>query len=412
MDEDEHPSCFAPYSSPHPDLTNPLENFPKSPNPSVVSSSREMIVGPHMYVNPMVSHVGTSLDDSLYVSGFPTDVQLPSFSLLEREPQKSPFTSQNSGGTAHFHSAFVDIQPDVMDFQKDDDNSWSTGQLQDLMDFAEAMPLSNGEVRNNVEVMSNYNHSKRSNWQELTEAGLYIDSTKQRTQELHEANAASASQSNKARMRWTPELHEAFVDAVNQLGGSERATPKGVVRLMNVEGLTIYHVKSHLQKYRTARVRSNSSEGDKTSTLEQVSAVDLKTSVTISEALRMQMKVQKRLHEQLEIQRKLQLKIEEQGKYLLQMLKSQNKAKKDKPNPVVFKADGPSSSDFKPTASDLDRLQVGAVPSTSSQGRGPSHGSKGKQKVLESSIGANQQLQNADSAPRSMKRARTEDSLQ
>lgn len=66
------------------------------------------------------------------------------------------------------------------------------------------------------------------------------------------------------RMRWTSSLHARFIRAVQLLGGHERATPKSVLELMDVKDLTLAHVKSHLQMYRTVKntdKQTASSEG-------------------------------------------------------------------------------------------------------------------------------------------------------
>ncbi|PKA62084.1 Myb family transcription factor APL [Apostasia shenzhenica] len=135
----------------------------------------------------------------------------------------------------------------------------------------------------------------------------------------------------KPRLRWTAELHDRFVDAVAQLGGPDKATPKTIMRIMNIKGLTLYHLKSHLQKYRMGKqsakdIEKNSndasgvveSQGSTTSSTSK--HADQEFNDGCNEAMRVQMELQRRLHEQLEVQRSLQLRIDAQGKYLQSIL--------------------------------------------------------------------------------------------
>ncbi|KAI3881827.1 hypothetical protein MKW92_007267 [Papaver armeniacum] len=135
--------------------------------------------------------------------------------------------------------------------------------------------------------------------------------------------------SSRKRLRWTDELHERFEEAVAQLGGPDKATPKGVLRVMGVQSLTIYHIKSHLQKYRLSKyLPESTSDGKRTDRNEsddKFTSSDGTPGMQITEALKLQMEVQKRLHEQLEVQRQLQLRIEAQGKYLKRIIDEQQR---------------------------------------------------------------------------------------
>ncbi|XP_061374079.1 myb-related protein 2-like isoform X2 [Gastrolobium bilobum] len=142
----------------------------------------------------------------------------------------------------------------------------------------------------------------------------------------------------KPRLKWTPDLHARFIEAVHQLGGADKATPKTVMKLMGIPGLTLYHLKSHLQKYRlsknmhgqsnnvTHKINPGPATGERLSENNGTHMNNLNLGsqsnkdLHINEALQMQIEVQRRLNEQLEVQRLLQLRIEAQGKYLQAVL--------------------------------------------------------------------------------------------
>ncbi|XP_075075312.1 myb family transcription factor PHL11-like isoform X4 [Nicotiana tabacum] len=113
---------------------------------------------------------------------------------------------------------------------------------------------------------------------------------------------------------------------------------------MGVKGLTLYHLKSHLQKYRlgqqakkqnAAEQNKENSSGDSSGQFNlhssgpgtsSLSMNYIQGDVPIAEAVMSQIEVQKRLQDQLEVQQKLQMRIEAQGKYLQVILSKAQKS--------------------------------------------------------------------------------------
>ncbi|KAG6409387.1 hypothetical protein SASPL_127426 [Salvia splendens] len=315
-------------------LPSPIEeNFPQLPNPPQVFSSGSGCPT-RIHYSPNTSGSICSTMYSLSPKG--------GDSFMENQHPYSVMQSTELGGYA----------------MENHDVSWN--EIENFLDTP--LKMADGRIETSRDPMVAEDHSKKTNWQEWAEEFITVDDETldsnwsdllvqgniPESEAKLQRNPVPCSNdfpavgsptplSNKARMRWTPELHEAFVDAVNKLGGCDRATPKGVLKIMNVDGLTIYNVKSHLQKYRSARYKPESPEGQCL-----IFNFDGRT-VGITEALRLQMEVQKQLHDQLEIQRTLQIRIEEQGKRLQEMFEQQRKLEEVKGKTPSLKTDTPQT---------------------------------------------------------------------
>ncbi|CAL5404057.1 unnamed protein product [Camellia sinensis] len=416
-------------SSSFPVFPTPLEeNYPKFTDSFQVSSERELMmhsISPRP--TPLDSNSGTVGNLFSSASGFSTDVHFSSVSPQARCFHNSPFISQSSSDGASLppihssHSGLHSTQ--LINYPEgNNDMSWTTDLLQDFLDFPENIPVQNGQVETITGVMASQEHVKRTDWQEWAHQSISVDDAldldsnwsdipddisvpdpkpkviepptdvfaHQPQVHLHHpipsgeicpvASPLSLATQNKTRMRWTPELHEAFVEAVNKLGGSERVS--------YTEGCPEAHECGNPDHLSCKKPPPESSEGMSERNLtpiEEITSLDLKASMGITEALRVQMEVQKQLHEQLEagltlwtmvepqckscvligIQRKLQLRIEEQGRNLQMMFEKQKKmedvrmkassSNPNVPSPLPSTVQQPSLADENLEASKQDK---------------------------------------------------------
>ncbi|KAL5067256.1 hypothetical protein RYX36_018143 [Vicia faba] len=251
--------------------------------------------------------------------GFPCyDLEFP----LYQCPRENIFHDSSTNQTSNNFdlSNFNTLQPLVRSSQLNSDDQCcrspqkSNGNFQHKFFIDDAAPLIHSNGNQDHKLNFSYQQEKVSR----TMSTGNVSTTS--------GNPCGSPVSSKTRIRWTQDLHEKFVECVNRLGGAEKATPKAILRLMESDGLTIFHVKSHLQKYRIAKYMPEPAQGkcEKRTHVENVH-LDVKSGLQIREALQLQLDVQRRLHEQLEIQRKLQLRIEEQGKQLKMMFDQQQK---------------------------------------------------------------------------------------
>ncbi|KAF5937942.1 hypothetical protein HYC85_025448, partial [Camellia sinensis] len=289
------------------------EKYPKLPNAQQVFMERELNTNSPSLHSSFLSNsrvVGPMFSST---SGYFNDLYLSSIAPPEKHSRKSPF-STNAGASmplAPCHSTMLQSVASSKSY------SLSTDSLADFFDYpvnTSSRKIQIGSSVNGGCAMATEDLSKQNDWQDWVDLindddslnsdlnEIFVDNivedpelkvrtssgkktlkkafhvtnySEQQSKVLQQISAPSEDSPHalnststasggptKMCMCWTP---EAFAEAVNKLGGSERSSEKKFTRI------------------------------------EEVASLDLKTGIELTEAIRLQMGVQKPLHEQLEM---------------------------------------------------------------------------------------------------------------
>lgn len=181
---------------------------------------------------------------------------------------------------------------------------------------------------------------------------------------------------SKERLKWTKELHDIFEKAVNRVGGPDRATPKGILRAMAVPELTIFHVKSHLQKYRMSVFTREEEHirgiSERRSISEMLPNFGVTSGAQLTEAIQIQKEAQRRLSDQNEVQKSLKQKFEAQGIFLDRITEEfKNRSPNTKPinpySPILSlpslseESDQSSPKEFGSDSEEVDTAEISST---------------------------------------------------
>ena len=113
-------------------------------------------------------------------SRFSNDTHVSSVSPHGRQSHNSPFISQSLRDRGNFtptHDSHSEVPSTefIAYSAENKDLSWPVDPLQDLLVFAENVPVQNGQVESSADVFASEDHARRTDWQEWADQLISVD---------------------------------------------------------------------------------------------------------------------------------------------------------------------------------------------------------------------------------------------